>query len=109
MIPQADKPRQRYLEQFASTIVMNSYLKVALLAVSIALIGMLVLSFSMFSWARAQKPLIVRIDEVGRAAAIDYNSFDYVPHPEELRYFLAQFVHLHFSRLLGVAEDRFSK
>ncbi len=109
MEPNANDPRRRYLEQYGGTLVMNSYLKVALFAVSMALLGTIGLSFSMFSWARNQKPLIVRIDEVGRATPVNYSAFDYSPQPAELRYFLAQFIQLHFSRLLGSAEDRFSK
>ena len=62
-----DDAKRVYLEQYGSTLVMNRYLKLALCAVSVALVGTLALSFSMFSWAKNQKPLIVRIDEVGRA------------------------------------------
>ena len=109
MEPNVNDLRRRYLEQYGSTLVMNTYLKVALFAVSMALLGTIGLSFSMFSWAKTQKPLIVRIDEVGRATPINYSAFDYSPQPAELRYFLAQFIQLHFSRLLGSAEDRFSK
>jgi len=101
--------KREYLEQYGGTLVMNTYLKVALFAVSVALIGMVVLSFSMFSWARNQKPMVVRIDEVGRATAINNTGFNYTPEAPELRYFLAQFVQLHFSRLLGSVEERFGK
>jgi type IV secretory pathway TrbF-like protein len=103
------EPRQRYLERWGSTVVMNTYLKVALFASSVALIGMLGLTFVIFSWAKNQKPLVVRIDEVGRATAVNYASFAYSPEAPELRYFLAQFVQLHYSRILGSVEERFSK
>ena len=36
-----------------------------------------------------------------RATAVNYTGFAYKPEAPELRYFLAQFVQLHFSRLLG--------
>lgn len=101
--------KRLYLEQYGSTLVLNTYLKVALACVSVALIGALVLSFFVFSWAKNQKPLVVRIDEVGRATAVSYTSFDYSPSPPELRYFLAQFVQLHYSRLLGSVEEKFGK
>jgi type IV secretory pathway TrbF-like protein len=97
--------RRQYLEQYGSTLVMNTYLKVALFVVSVALVGMLVLSFLIFSWAKNQKPLVVRIDDVGRPAV----NFAYTPEAPELRFFLAQFVQLHFSRILGSVEERFGK
>jgi type IV secretory pathway TrbF-like protein len=101
-----DRP---YLEMYGSTLVMNTYLRVALFGASIALMGMVGLSIQMFIWAKEQKPLVVRIDEVGRATAVNYTSFAYTPEAPELRYFLAQFVQLHFARLLGSVEERFSK
>jgi type IV secretory pathway TrbF-like protein len=101
--------RRLYLEQYGSTLVMNTYLKVALFAVSVALIGMVALSLLMFSWAKNQRPLVVRIDEVGRATPVNYASFAYTPEAPELRFFLAQFVQLHFSRILGSVEERFGK
>lgn len=104
-----DEPRSPYLEHWGSTLVMNTYLKIALFAVSLSLIGMLGLTFRMFSWAKEQKPLIVRIDDVGRATPINYSNFAYSPEAPELRYFLAQFVQLHFSRILGSVEERFAK
>jgi type IV secretory pathway TrbF-like protein len=101
--------RRLYLEQYGSALVMNTYLKVALFCVSVALLGMLGVCLSMFSWAKNQKPLIVRIDEVGRATPINYTNFSFTPEAPELRFFLAQFVSLHFSRLLGSVEERFAK
>jgi type IV secretion system protein VirB5 len=45
------------------------------------------------------KPLVVRIDEVGRAEAVQYDASGYRPQAPELRYFLTQFVVKHFSRI----------
>jgi type IV secretory pathway component VirB8 len=53
--------------------------------------------------------MIVRIDEVGRATAVNYTGFEYRPEAPELRYFLAQFVQLHFSRMLNSVDERFGK
>lgn len=99
----------KYLEFYANAIVMNRYLRIALLSVSACLVGLLALSFWMFFWATNQKPLVVRIDEVGRATPLNYSGSVYVPQKTEIRYFLSQFVQLFYSRLLGVAEERFGK
>jgi type IV secretion system protein VirB5 len=43
-------------------------------------------------------PLIVRINDVGRAEAIDYRNFQYRPQEEENKYYLSRWAELHFSR-----------
>jgi type IV secretory pathway TrbF-like protein len=101
--------KRAYLEQYGDALVTNTYLRIALFAVSAALLGALVLAFTMFSWAKTQKPLVVRIDEIGRATAVNYAGFAYTPEAPELRYFLAQFVQLHYARLLGSVEERFGR
>ena len=101
--------RRLYLEHYGGTLVMNNYLKAALFLASSASVGGVILCFTVFSWAKNQRPMIVRIDEVGRATAINYTGFAYTPQAPELRYFLAQFVTLHYSRLLGAIEERFQK
>lgn len=101
--------RRRYLEEYASAVVTNNYLKVSVLALSGVLVGTLTLAFSMYSWAKSQPPLIVRIDEVGRATAVNYSAFTYRPEAPEIRYFLGQFIQLHFSRLIGSVDERFGK
>jgi type IV secretion system protein VirB5 len=101
--------KRAYLEQYGGALVTNTYLRVALFAVSVALLGTLALAFAMFSWTKTQKPLVIRIDEIGRATAVNYAGFAYAPEAPELRYFLAQFVQLHYARLLGSVEERFGR
>jgi len=42
--------------------------------------------------------LVVRINEIGRAEAVTYESFEYQPREAEIRYFLMDFVQRHYSR-----------
>ena len=109
MEKQLSDAKRAYLEQYGDALVTNTYLRVALFAVSVALLGALALSLTMFTWAKTQKPLVVRIDEIGRATAVNYAGFAYAPEAPELRYFLAKFVQLHYARLLGSVEERFSQ
>jgi type IV secretory pathway TrbF-like protein len=104
-----DDAKRAYLEQYGDALVTNNYLRVALVAMSVCLIAAAGLSFAMFSWVKTQKPLVVRIDEIGRATAVNYAGFAYAPEAPELRYFLAQFVQLHYARLVGSAAERFSR
>ena len=53
------------------------------------------------------KPLVIRIDEVGRAEAVQYDATGYQPQPPELRYFLTQFIVKHFSRLRATVQREY--
>ena len=50
------------------------------------------------------KPLVIRINDVGRAEAVDYDAATYRPQAPELRYFLTRFVVTHFSRLRATVQ-----
>lgn len=45
-----------------------------------------------------QHPIVIRVDEVGRAEAIDYKYSNYTPADKEMRHFLTEFVSGFFSR-----------
>ena len=53
------------------------------------------------------KPLVIRIDDVGRAEAVQYDATSYQPQPPELRYFLTQFIVKHFSRLRATVQREY--
>src|SRR5262249_40138664 len=101
--------RRVYLEQYGSALVTNTYLRIALVVQGVALIGAVGLAVWTFAWAKTQKPLVVRISGVGEASLVNYRSFEYQPQELELRYFLAQFVSLHFGRRLAALEESFGK
>src|SRR5204863_6803214 len=48
-----------------------------------------------------------RIDDVGRAEAVQYDAAGYQPQPQELRYFLTQFVVKHFSRIRATVQREY--
>jgi type IV secretion system protein VirB5 len=77
---------------------MNTYLKVTILvlaAVCIALAGLVYRSQMALA---SVHPLIVRINDVGRAEAVDYQNFQYKPQEAENKYYLARWAQLYFSR-----------
>jgi type IV secretory pathway TrbF-like protein len=53
------------------------------------------------------KPLVVRIDDVGRAEAVQYDAAHYQPQPPELRYFLTQFIVKHFGRIRSTLQREY--
>jgi type IV secretory pathway TrbF-like protein len=100
--------RQTYLELYGDSLVTNSYLKLALLGMTIVAAGNLVLSGWMFSRTRDIKPIVVRIDEVGRATAVQYDVQTYQqPRAPEMKYFLTRFAILHFARRRATVKQDF--
>jgi len=94
-----ENAKRQFVELYGSAVVMNTYLKVALLITSLVALGLVGLNFRTATRAANVKPLVIRIDSVGRAEAVAYDATTYKPQAPELRYFLTRFVALHFSRL----------
>ena len=101
--------RRAFLEPWGGTLTANNYLGIAVVVQAVLIIGLLFVVSSTVSWARNQKPMVIRIDEVGRATPVDYGFFDYRPQERELRYFLGQFVYSHFARFVSTVEERYSR
>src|SRR5262245_44230730 len=89
--------KRQYVEQYGSVLVMNTYLKVAILALSLVVIALVGLDIKTYQVARNVKPLIIRINDVGRAEAVKYDDFAYQPQEGEIRYFLIDFIQRHYS------------
>jgi len=102
-----ESARRQFVELYGSALVMNTYLKIALLLVSLVALGLVGLNFHTAARYSQVKPLVVRIDEVGRAEAVQYDASRYQPQPPELRYFLTQFVVKHFSRIRSTLQREY--
>ena len=102
-----ENAKRQFVELYGSALVMNTYLKLALLLVSLLSLGLLVLNFRTQASAAEIKPLVVRIDDVGRAEAVQYDAAAYTPQAPELRYFLTQFVVKHFSRIRATVQREY--
>jgi type IV secretion system protein VirB5 len=96
--PDITRAAERYLEQYGDPLVMNTYLKVTILVLALVCLALAALVFrSLMALANAH-PLIVRINDVGRAEAIDYRNFQYRPQEAENKYYLTRWAELYFSR-----------
>jgi type IV secretion system protein VirB5 len=74
------------------------YLKVTILVLAVI---SLVLAGLVYRSQRAladMHPMIVRVNDVGRAEAIDYRNFQYRPQEAENKYYLSRWAELYFSR-----------
>jgi type IV secretory pathway TrbF-like protein len=96
--PEMTRAAERYLEQYGDPMVMNTYLKVAVLALSAVAVALTGVVFKSHQALASAKPLIIRIDNVGRAEAIDYRDFQYRPQEAENKYYLGRWTELYFSR-----------
>jgi type IV secretion system protein VirB5 len=102
-----ENAKRQFVELYGSALVMNTYLKIALVLVSLVACGLLGLNFHTAAKYAQVKPLVIRIDDVGRAEAVQYDATVYQPQAPELRYFLTQFIVKHFSRLRATVQREY--
>jgi type IV secretory pathway TrbF-like protein len=96
--PEITRAAEHYLEQYGDPLVMNTYLKVTILVLAAVCVALAALVYHSQMALASVHPLIVRINEVGRAEAIDYRNFQYKPQEAENKYYLTRWAELYFSR-----------
>jgi type IV secretion system protein VirB5 len=96
--PEITRAAQRYLEENASPLVENTWQRIVILTL-VAVCGLLgALTYKSQRALASMHPMIVRINDVGRAEAIDYRNFAYRPQEAENKYYLTRWAELYFSR-----------
>src|SRR5215475_2423393 len=100
---------RQYVEQIGAAMVANFYLKISVLCLAIVAIVLLFVNVGMYQTFHHLKPLVVRINEIGRAEAVTYDSFAYQPHEAEVRYFLMDFVERHYSRQRATVRENYAR
>ena len=96
--PEITRTTERYLEQYGGPLVMNTYLKLTILVLAAICIALAALTFKSQQALANMHPMIVRINDVGHAEAIDYRNFQYRPQEAENKYYLTRWAELYFSR-----------
>src|SRR6201998_1231809 len=96
--PEITRAAERYLEQYGDPLVMNTYLKVTILVLAGVCVSLAALTYKSQTALANMHPMIVRINDVGRAEAIDYRNFQYRPQEAENKYYLSRWAELYFSR-----------
>src|ERR1700692_2094302 len=102
-----DGAKRQFVELYGSALVMNTYLKIAVVLLALVALGLVALNFRTVATYANVKPLVVRIDDVGRAEAVQYDATAYQPPPPEPRSFLTQFVVKHFSRIRSTVQREY--
>ena len=101
--------KRLYLEQYGDPMVTNTYLKIALVLVSLVALGLALVDLRTIRTFQNFRPLVIRIDDLGRAEAINYHNFEYKPQDAEAKYFLSQFCTLFYRRNRYTIQNDFSK
>src|ERR1700737_4635294 len=101
--------KRLYLEQYGDPMGTNTYLKIALVLVSLVAIGLALVDLRTIRTFQNFRPLVIRIDDLGRAEAINYHNFEYKPQDAEAKYFLSQFCARYYRRNRYTMDDDFSK
>ena len=96
--PEITRAAERYLEQYGEPLVMNTYLKITILMLAVIALALAALVFQSQKALASMHPFIIRINDVGRAEAIDYRNFQYRPQEAENKYYLSRWAELYFSR-----------
>src|SRR5262244_3914577 len=90
-------------------MVTNTYLKIALVLVSLITIALALIDLRTIRTFENFRPLIIRIDDLGRAEAINYHNLEYKPQDAEAKYFLSQFTKLYYRRNRYTIQDDLAK
>ena len=101
--------KRLYLEQYGDPMVTNTYLKIALTLVCLIAAGLLVLNWKTIRTFENFRPLVIRIDDLGRAEAINYHNLEYQPQDAEAKYFLSQFCELYYRRNRYTIQSDFAR
>lgn len=98
MLPSIEQAAHQEYEYYGSTLTTNTALKGAVLLLALLGAGLGYACVDLAHSAANVKPLVIRVNEVGRAEAVAYRDFTYKPQAPEIRYFLTQFATGYYSR-----------
>src|SRR5438105_10404214 len=101
--------KQLYAEQFGDAIVTNTYLKIALLVMALVAGGLIYTNIRTVHMVENFKPLVIRINDIGRAEAVKYDTLGYKPQDAEVKYFLSDFCRLYYGRNRYTIRDNFKR
>jgi type IV secretory pathway TrbF-like protein len=101
--------KRLYLESYGDPMVTNTYLKIALVLVSLVAVALALIDLRTIRSFRDFRPLVIRIDDLGRAEAVNYHNFEYKPQDAETKYFLSEFSKLYYRRNRYTLQNDFAK
>ncbi len=104
-----ENAKHLYLESCGDPMVTNTYLKIALALLALVCVALALIDLRTIRTFENFRPLVIRIDDLGRAEAINYHNLEYQPQDAEAKYFLSQFCALYYRRNRYTIHDDFAK
>ncbi|HEV2134275.1 MAG TPA: VirB8/TrbF family protein [Terracidiphilus sp.] len=98
-----------FLELYAEPVVTNTYLKIALLVLSVVALALLALLYRAQSAAARLKPLVISISDIGRGQVMNYDDFSKIPVDRVSKYYLARWCELYYGRNHATLQRDFSQ
>jgi hypothetical protein len=95
--PIATSAGHRFLERYAEPVVTNTYLKVALLVLSVVALALLALLYRAQTAASRLKPVVIAVTDIGRGQILNYDSTA-IPIERVSKYYLAHWAELYYGR-----------
>lgn len=99
----------KFIELYAEPVVTNTYLKVALLVLSIVSLALLALLWRSETTASRLRPLVIAVSDIGRGQVMNYNDFSKVPVERVSKYYLARWCELYYGRNHATLQRDFSQ
>ena len=105
----ADAGRE-FAEVWGETLRSNRHLRWVTVGLGIVVLGLLFLAVQL-AWQPAPKPIVIRVDEVGRAEALAYEAVEARADPLDstTKYFLNRFIEDHYSRRRATVQDQWTR
>ena len=99
----------KFLELYAEPVVTNTYLKVAILVLSVVALALLALLYRAQTAALRLKPLVISISDIGRGQVMNYDDFSKIPVDRVSKYYLARWCELYYGRNHATLQRDFSQ
>lgn len=99
----------KFIELYAEPVVVNSYLKIALLIVALIAFTLLVLLYRAQTAASRLKPLVISVSDIGRGQVMNYDEFSKIPIDRVSQYYLARWAELYYGRNHETLQRDFSQ
>ena len=104
------KPGREFADIWGEIVVSNRHFRIASYGLSAVVILLLIVVVRL-SNVEAPKPIVIRVDEVGRAEALAYEAVEAIADPMDptTKYFLNQFLRDHYGRRTATAGRAWSR
>jgi type IV secretory pathway TrbF-like protein len=101
--------KRLYAEQWGDAVVTNTYLKLTIAALCLLCAGSLYISYNAVKKMETFHFRWFRVDGIGRVEEVQENDVNYKPQDKEIKYFLAEFCRLYYSRNRLTLRDNFKQ